>query len=729
MWKRLGAALLLMGSLACAGNPPPQTIPTSNPPVPTQPHDFDLPLHLGVVGSYHGPLGTADLQHLASYGAFTIRAAVSSKEQAQQIVDALKPYHTLTVLWLVEGANDQLVKDLIPILLTGPTVGIELGNELDLAGLTPTQFGQWITRSYTVLRAAGFTREIISGGTFSVQPATLRWIQQSGIDTWPADITLGVHRYGDPDTGQQGYSSRVAETVALQQLVKNREIAVTEFGYPTRTGADEEWEAQAVAKDLAAFKQLGADSAYLYQITDGTGTGNLDHFGLHTVDGRWKPVERNFLPGPVDVPEGQLLAFDLVACSTSPVGNYCAGPAKAQFKLHTGLNPDTYLTLIGDGNGYVFVQGFVNVPDSDLTITAEGFQPYVTHISPRELVAINAAGKHNLFQLIPAHVDPSGIALEQIARIRGAMWPQSQGDCGNFTIGPRPGQDTNIFATDFLSSYSEAEQDCGIAMLKARGYTHVVMGPLVDSDGYHGVWVPRDWRGLAFQEFLDVAQKFWDNGLTPVVFIHPDGWTLERDKSEFTPLLQDPRAQKLIRAVVPHGWEPCKYECSSQTWREYGRWARESLPNALVLLHTVADVDAPVGTDSLGDDNGHPNAEGWARVLPYYHGWLTQSSAFADPAGHGDPGQPTKTNFQNWQDLFNPNIRGSYRDRFEHGYAGWPTFSAWGPNHPVTVYDGESSAYWRFWANRSEAEGVQWGNAAIAAGAAGYLDGGSVQVP
>ena len=59
----------------------------------------------------------------------------------------------------------------------------------------------------------------------------------------------------------------------------------------------------------------------------------------------------------------------------------------------------------------------------------------------------------------------------------------------------------------------------------------------------------------------------------------------------------------------------------------------------------------------------------------------------------------------------------------------WPRDSAWGPGRPLLVYAGEYSAYWKFWQHRTEVEGVQWGNAAIAAGAAGYLDSGSLPVP
>lgn len=327
----------------------------------------------------------------------------------------------------------------------------------------------------------------------------------------------------------------------------------------------------------------------------------------------------------------------------------------------------------------------------------------------------------NLDLEIPGpHFDPSHIPLEQLARIRGAMWTE-QWPC---PLGPRPWQGSNICATDFLWNYTPEIREQVVTNLVSLGYTHAVIGPIVDSDGYHGAWTPNDWRGK-FDQFLDMAQYLWDHHLVPVVFIHPDGWSFERTRGELTPLLLQPRAQRLLRVVVPFGWEPCKYECSSYTWAAYARWGRETLPNALIALHTVCDVDAPVGGDALGDDNGHPNAEGWARVAPWVHVWLSQSCTFENPSGRDDP---PLTNFENWANLFNPSLRGSYADRFAHGYAGWPTFSAWGPNKGIIACPAEYYSFKAFWEGGTKEEARTWGDAAVRAGAQCYLDGGTLPV-
>jgi hypothetical protein len=262
---------------------------------------------------------------------------------------------------------------------------------------------------------------------------------------------------------------------------------------------------------------------------------------------------------------------------------------------------------VSDANGYVYVSKFPNIADSDIRITADGFNVLgPQHLTPADLVKTNDAGQHNFFTLTPAHVDPSAFRSSSSRRSAAAMWPLTDGACGNLPLGPRPPAD-NVIATVFITDYSAAEQDCIIGELKRRGYTHVVMGPLVDSDGYHGIWQPNDWRGANFDRFLDAVQLFWDNGLAPVVFIHPDNWSFEQTRDELTPLLQQPRAQRLIRIAVPSGWEPR----STAGRRARGRRTRSgpsTLPNALSLLHTVTDVDAPVGTDARCDDNGKPNA-------------------------------------------------------------------------------------------------------------------------
>lgn len=431
------------------------------------------------------------------------------------------------------------------------------------------------------------------------------------------------------------------------------------------------------------------------------------------------------------------LLLPLAGCAVNPAPNPTPAPAPMFCLAPQVLDPNGH----GIAGATVTVDGFAT------TVNADGYA-YIYPLAPGDhAVRVDADGFvsqtftypassldcDRAVTLTPQHVDPSVYSLNQLAAVRGAMWPLTSGACGNLSIGPRPGQNDNVIATVFITDYPDAEQDCIIAELKRRGYTHVVMGPLVDSDGYHGMWQPNDWRGRNFDRFLDAVQKFWDNGLIPIVFLHPDNWTFEQTRDELTPLLRGPPAQKLLRFIVPSGWEPTQYGWSSCTWAQFAKWGHEVLPNALIAIHTVTDVDAPAGTDALCNDDDHAwnpqgNAGAWSRVAPFIHLWLTQSAAFDTPNAHGDPNHPEKTNFDNWQDNFRCSVRYSYCNRFHNGYAGWPTRSLWG-EQPIRIIAGEYSAYWKFWGHRTEAEAVTWGDAAMAAGADGYLDSGSVPVP
>jgi hypothetical protein len=330
--------------------------------------------------------------------------------------------------------------------------------------------------------------------------------------------------------------------------------------------------------------------------------------------------------------------------------------------------------------------------------------------------------------------------LRQLAAIRGAMWTVR----GPWRFGPRPGQPSNITALEYIYSYGDPynptalggafnlnyEQRAMMATYCGDGYTHCTFGPIT-AQSYHGQYP--DFLFTTpdqFERWLDWVQMFWDHGLAPACFLHPDGASLEQTKALYEPLIRNnPRAQRLMRVIVPSGWEPAKYEWSSQTWAAFMQWGHDILPHALILLHTVPDVDAPGGTDARGDDNGAPggNAGVWGRVVPYIHGWLNQASSFGNAGEHGDPNHPQNTNYDNWAALFNRNVRGSYYDRFHNGYAGWPTTSLWG-DEPIYIYAGEFCAFWNYWDNRPYEEGVAWGDRAVSVGADGYLDSGSVPV-
>lgn len=129
--------------------------------------------------------------------------------------------------------------------------------------------------------------------------------------------------------------------------------------------------------------------------------------------------------------------------------------------------------------------------------------------------------------------------------------------------------------------------------------------------------------------------------------------------------------------------------------------------------HTPCDLDAQNDDVVLGP-NG--NAVSWQRVAPFIHGWLMQVCGYVD--------RGLDAEFQReWPKAVQRAVNG-----FRGGIGGWPTGSAFGPDRPVLVYAAEYASFRSYWSNAPESEAIMIGDVAMRAGAAGYLDGGSLPV-
>jgi hypothetical protein len=394
-----------------------------------------------------------------------------------------------------------------------------------------------------------------------------------------------------------------------------------------------------------------------------------------------------------------------------------------------------------DATGYAVMDVPISLTASQLTLTVPTFQTYSVHVDlPMENVQLRVGAPRDLARpqdlILPGlqslHFDPSGISLRDLAKIRGAMWTVR----GPWRFGPRPGSPDNITAMEYIYVYGDPnnasvltnEQKAMLDTYLAQGYTHVAFGP-INAQSYHGQYPDTDFTSPdMFEKWLDWLQMFWDHGLAPICFLHPDGGSFEDTVAMYDHLIRgNPRAQRLMRIVVPTGWEPVKYEWSSTTWAKFCAWARDLLPNALVLIHTVSDVDAPVGTDANGDDNGRPNGEGWSRVTPHIHGWLIQNGAYSVPPSQ-DP-----TLAQNFAAQFDQGALGAQLHgaawHFINGVSGWPQGSAWSPTERIYIYNAECTSYEAYWHNIPYSTSTAWGDLAMKSGADGYLDGGTVPVP
>lgn len=298
---------------------------------------------------------------------------------------------------------------------------------------------------------------------------------------------------------------------------------------------------------------------------------------------------------------------------------------------------------------------------------------------------------------------------QQLRAIRGAIWPTR----GPVQFGPRPGQPDNIIATG-CEDYSAGDLAIARTALRARGYTHVDMGPFIDP-GYHGQYPPVDFRTNA-DFVLTLIENWWAAGFAVVSFIGPDNWTTAQMET-LEPIFAQPRWQAALKIIVPYGWEPSE-DTSNADFVQRFQWARRVFPTALQYLHLAADFDAPGNNADFTP--GTPQyigfAEAWRRVVPYLTGYLIQNG----PYGVSPAQDPTLA--QNFGDQFRGDVRGTLRDRFTHGYAGWPTTCATG--EPLDLIAAEETSYYAYWNNLPEAVSIAWGQVAMAQGADGFFDGG-----
>lgn len=282
--KLLVIAIAVAGLQACASVAPPVLKPVSSP----------APLLLGMNDGGHTgvPRPIVD-RYCALNRDFVIRAAVLSVDEAAVVLDSLKPCARLRALLLVETNDLALVRALAAFSRTRADIwGIELGNELDLAGLTPWQFNDFIAQAWGLLRQAGYEGQIITGGIYTVddhQPQDFLTYLRPALDSCP-DCVIGLHWYGNTS---DAWLARV-QALGLP-------VAVTEFGMPACTPAQEAAQLAYFTEKLSAFRRTGnVIAAIPYQRLsaaapcDGSDASHLAHFGLERPDGTLKPAAAIF---------------------------------------------------------------------------------------------------------------------------------------------------------------------------------------------------------------------------------------------------------------------------------------------------------------------------------------------------------------------------------------------------------------------------------------------------
>lgn len=301
-------------------------------------------------------------------------------------------------------------------------------------------------------------------------------------------------------------------------------------------------------------------------------------------------------------------------------------------------------------------------------------------------------------EMTQSGVDPFSIPTEELLNFRGSIWTAR----AKVPFGPRPMQDDNILAMDYFESYNDADQQTMLeGYVKQRGYRHAPFGALID-EGYHGQYPGVDFRTNPAW-YAGVMQKMWNGGAYPVLFMSPNNWSHEDCENILTPIYQMPEFQRVVRLVVPYGWEPGGYNISNADWVRRFQWARRCFPNAIMGIHMIADFDAPIGGNDGAPIGSMTKQEAWTNVAN------AGAQFFLDQvAGYiNGPEVPTQA--------FIDGMSERVRYFVQH-------FRDWGID--LSYIGGEYAAYADYWQNFNEKYAVQIGKLCMDNGARGFFDGG-----
>lgn len=313
---------------------------------------------------------------------------------------------------------------------------------------------------------------------------------------------------------------------------------------------------------------------------------------------------------PVPVP---MTAIDLVGCRNEPVDNYCDGPSGVQFEINTG--PDQFLTVVSDGNGYVFVQNIPQGLDNTyIIITAKGYQPLIWNTTIPKLVANNQAGRHNMVLLVPnptADFDDfphtqlaQALTREQILNLKitgQGLVVQTQ------QFGQLPWWEaalTYLDKADRAAVYAAKHASTAWA----GGDTHAILAvpsgrALYDEPGQPysaDRFPPLDWTNGGTKmapQFDLLVLELINNGFVPMIFLDETESTSERTLPLVINALQHSPAGDLTPYVligpgwdgVFYGWEP-----SHVVIPAWASLARASCPKCYLFIeHNVGHI--PVG--------------------------------------------------------------------------------------------------------------------------------------
>lgn len=298
-------------------------------------------------------------------------------------------------------------------------------------------------------------------------------------------------------------------------------------------------------------------------------------------------------------------------------------------------------------------------------------------------------------------------------------------DLGGVRLSVSVGRAGGYFFTPMYASYTPEMRALARAEYKARGYTHIAMGGIVNQ--YPGLG-SYDYR-LNPEGYEAILEELWRDDLIPVHWGMVDGPYNREDRGGdegnpidwakvevgLTPLYQRPAMQRLVCVSVA-GWE-----VTDNGWVKTIRratdllaWQARVFPRAYRYWHATVDNGAPC---NYGEDGEGCEGKAWRAMAPFIHGQFWQTGT---PGGwnFSDPDSPEARRRAFLANLQYEVMRFTSNHYQQGGVRG-------ADGKVIDMICGEYSAYFELNSGMTESEAREWGRLAMTVpGVRGYGDGG-----
>jgi hypothetical protein len=284
----------------------------------------------------------------------------------------------------------------------------------------------------------------------------------------------------------------------------------------------------------------------------------------------------------------------------------------------------------------------------------------------------------------------------------------------SFNTSPTHGK---YFFTPTYPTMTMEQRKIARAEYKQRGYTHFLIGPIVER-GYPG-WAGHDFRTRP-ADWVALLEELWQDDLIPVYAgAIPDGpYNVKTAPGEGANPVSVAKLDAGLLAIYKRAdfqravcvttvsWEGTDKDWINTVPRAVAvtKWVKKAFPRAFIYWHGGEDSGAPC---SYKEDGHGCEGKAWRAMAPFIHGqfWQTGSASANDV------------------DLFLDNLRYEVmRFHTDHYRVGGLRGA---DGKVLDVIFGEGSAYYELNRNAPESWGIYWGTLAMTVpGVRGFGDGG-----